>query len=99
LDPKNVAPADGGFYIYYVDLGDDNIAPGHGSVKMCQCLLEEKFVAFTPGNDFEDPAGSIGDRRFRISFAGGSEAVREAMKRFLQFWPTWVERVKAAQQK
>jgi aspartate/methionine/tyrosine aminotransferase len=96
LDPKNVAPADGGFYIY-VDLGDDNIAPGYGSVKMCQCLLEEKFVAFTPGIDFEDPAGTIGDRRFRISYAGGSESVREAMERFLQFWPTWVERVKAAQ--
>lgn len=48
LDPKNVAPADGGFYIY-IDLGDNNIAPGFGSVKMCQFLLEEKYVAFTPG--------------------------------------------------
>jgi aspartate/methionine/tyrosine aminotransferase len=95
LDPKNVAPADGGFYIY-VDLGDDNIAPGFGSVKMCECLLEEKYVAFTPGIDFEDPATNIGDRRFRISYAGGIDTVRAAMERFYQFWPTWVERVNAA---
>ena len=53
LDPKNVAPADGGFYSY-IDL-DQDIAPGFGSVKMCECLLEEKYVAFTPGIDFEDP--------------------------------------------
>jgi aspartate/methionine/tyrosine aminotransferase len=54
------------FYIC-LDLGDDNIAPGFGSVKMCKCfLLEEKYVFFTPGIDFEDPATNIGDRRFRI---------------------------------
>ena len=65
IDPKNIAPADGGFYIY-IDLGSDNIAlPEFGSVKMCECLLEEKHVAFTPGIDFEDPATTIGDQRFR----------------------------------
>jgi hypothetical protein len=32
LDRKNVAPADGDIYIY-LDLRDDNIAPGFGSVK------------------------------------------------------------------
>ena len=95
LDQKNIAPADGGFYIY-VDLGNENIAPGLGSVKMCQCLLEEKYVAFTPGIDFEDPETDIGDRRFRISYAGGIETVKEAMERFFQFWPTWVERVRSA---
>ncbi len=90
-----MAPAGGGFYIY-VDLGEVHIAPGFGAVKMCECLLEEKYVAFTPGIDFEDPATNIGDRRFRISYAGGIDAVREAMGRFYQFWPTWVERVNAA---
>jgi aspartate/methionine/tyrosine aminotransferase len=95
LDPKNIAPADGGFYIY-IDLGDENIAPGFGSVKMCEELLETYHVAFTPGNDFEDPESSLGDRRFRISYAGGINAVREAMDRFYQFWPTWIEKVKAA---
>jgi aspartate/methionine/tyrosine aminotransferase len=95
LDPKNIAPADGGFYIY-IDLGDDNVAPGLGSVKMCTMFLEEKFVAMTPGNDFEDPATGLGDRRFRISYAGGIETARKAMERFHEFWPTWVERVKKA---
>lgn len=94
IDPANIAPADGGFYVY-IDLGNDNVAPGLGSVAMCDALLEEEGVAFTPGNDFEDPAGSLGDRRFRISYAGGVETAKKAMKRFHKFWPTWVERVKA----
>lgn len=95
LDPQNIAPADGGFYIY-VDLGEENIAEGYGSVMMCQSLLEEKYVAFTPGIDFEDPLDTLGNRRFRISYAGGVDTVREAMERFLDFWPTWVDRVRAA---
>lgn len=94
IKKENVAPADGGFYIY-IDLGEENVAPGYGSVKMCQCLLEEQYVAFTPGNDFEDPATNLGDRRFRISYAGGIEAIREAMERFHAFWPGWIQRVKA----
>jgi aspartate/methionine/tyrosine aminotransferase len=48
LDPRNIAPADGGFYVY-IDLGDENLAPGFGSVGMCEALLEEEHVAFTPG--------------------------------------------------
>ena len=95
LDPQNVAPADGGFYIY-VDLGIENIAPGLGSVKMCETLLEEKYVAFTPGIDFEDPTTDVGDRRFRISYAGGIDTVREAMERFYEFWPSWIQRVQEA---
>ena len=51
LDPNNIAPADGGFYVY-IDLGEENVAPGFGSVAMCQALLEEEFVAFTPGAFF-----------------------------------------------
>jgi aspartate/methionine/tyrosine aminotransferase len=97
LNPKNVAPADGGFYIY-IDLGSENTAPRFGSVKMCEALLEEKFVAFTPGIDFEDPSTNDGDRRFRISYAGGIETVKEAMERFYEFWPSWMERVHAAKQ-
>ena len=95
IEPKNIAPADGGFYIY-VDLGEENIAPGYGSVKMCETLLEEEYVAFTPGIDFEDLTTDIGDRRFRISYAGGIETAREGMERFYRFWPTWIERVRAA---
>lgn len=97
IDTMNVAPADGGFYIY-IDLGENNIAaPNHGSVQMCQALLEEEYVAFTPGIDFEDPNDNLGNRRFRISYAGGVERVRMGMERFRRFWPSWLERVHEAQ--
>jgi aspartate/methionine/tyrosine aminotransferase len=95
IKPKNIAPAHGGFYVY-VDLGDENYAPGLGSVAMCASLLEEEFVAFTPGTDFEDPSTGLGDRRFRISYAGGVETVRQAMERFHRFWPKWLAKVKEA---
>ena len=92
IDPNNIAPADGGFYIY-VDLGDKNVTDQLGSVKMCQLLLEEQHVAFTPGIDFEDPTTNLGERRFRISYSQGIDVVKEAMERFQQFFPTWMERV------
>lgn len=92
INPKNIAPADGGFYVY-VDLGEENVAPGMGSVAMCKALLEEEHVAFTPGNDFEDPSGDLGDRRFRISYAGGVENAKVGLERFRRFWPTWKKRV------
>lgn len=78
----------------YVDLGDENVAENFGSVRMCECLLEEQHVAFTPGNDFEDPGTNLGDRRFRISYSQGVEVVKEAMERFHKFWPTWIQRVR-----
>jgi len=50
IPAKNVAPADGGFYVY-VDLGDGNVCieKGLGSTEMCSQLLEKEGVAFTPG--------------------------------------------------
>ena len=63
---------------------------------MCKTFLEEEHVAFTPGNDFEDPNGNLGDRRFRISYAGGIETAQSAMERFHRFWPSWIERVQKA---
>jgi aspartate/methionine/tyrosine aminotransferase len=89
-----VSPADGGFYVY-IDLGDDNVSidAGLGSTEMCRRLLEETGVAFTPGTDFEDPENSLGDRRFRISYAGSSNTVTKAMELFVSFWPTWVKLV------
>mmetsp|Transcript_19895 Transcript_19895/g.48844 ORF Transcript_19895/g.48844 Transcript_19895/m.48844 type:complete len:364 (-) Transcript_19895:291-1382(-) len=96
-DGKNhVAPPDGGFYVY-VDLGEENVATGHGSVAMCEALLEECHVAFTPGTDFES-LPEMGDRRFRISYAGGVETATEGLKQFVDFWPKWLERVKKVQQ-
>ena len=96
IEHSNIAPADGGFYVY-VHLGEDNVAENYGSVRMCQALLEEQHVAFTPGNDFEDPESHLGDLRFRISYAQGPDVAKEAMERFHMFWPTWLERVRAAQ--
>mmetsp|Transcript_23494 Transcript_23494/g.28885 ORF Transcript_23494/g.28885 Transcript_23494/m.28885 type:complete len:499 (+) Transcript_23494:164-1660(+) len=96
IDLKNIAPADGGFYIY-VDLGEENVASGFGSVAMCKAFLEEEKVAFTPGTDFEDPNGNLGDRRFRISYAGGVDTAKEALERFHRFWPGWMNRVKEGQ--
>ena len=101
--PGRIAPADGGFYVY-IDLGDESDGgevcscqdAGLGSVALCQQLLEEHHVAFTPGTDFEDPATSLGDRRFRISYAGGIETATKAMERFQRFWPVWMERVSDA---
>mmetsp|Transcript_21202 Transcript_21202/g.44563 ORF Transcript_21202/g.44563 Transcript_21202/m.44563 type:complete len:426 (+) Transcript_21202:113-1390(+) len=100
IPAKNVAPADGGFYVY-IDLGEDNVATeaGLGSTEMCRSLLEEEGVAFTPGTDFEDPSGNLGDRRFRISYAGGTNTIQNAMGRFHQFWSGWVKRVHEAKQK
>jgi len=95
IDNQNIAPADGGFYVY-VDLGEENTAPGLGSVALCSDLLEEEGVAFTPGIDFEDPSNGMGDRRFRISYAGGVETAREAMERFIGFWPSWQKKIKEA---
>lgn len=97
LDPKQIAPADGGFYVY-VDLGNDNVAPNLGSVAMCSTLLEQEHVAFTPGIDFEDPSTQLGDRRFRISYAGGIDSATTAMERFSKFWPKWLERVRTAKE-
>jgi len=94
---RNVAPADGGFYVY-VDLGEENVCAqeGLGSTEMCRRLLETEGVAFTPGTDFEDPANNLGDRRFRISYAGGTATVKKAMEKFLLFWSTWIELIQKA---
>uniref|UniRef100_A0A7S1BCS6 Aminotransferase class I/classII large domain-containing protein n=2 Tax=Corethron hystrix TaxID=216773 RepID=A0A7S1BCS6_9STRA len=97
IDPKNIAPADGGFYVY-VDLGSNiHIQSGLGSEAFCSALLEEEFVAFTPGTDFEDPESDLGDRRFRISYAGGVETASEAMERLKVFWDRWLIKVAQAQ--
>lgn len=97
--PSRVAPADGGFYIY-LDVGDENVCFENdvnlGTVEFCRSFLEEEGVAITPGVDFEDPAGNLGERRLRISYAGGIDTTRECSKRFQKFWPRWVERVKKA---
>ena len=69
----------------------------------CVCWFSfSTFVVVTikivsTGIDFEDPSTDLGDRRFRISYAGGIDTAKEAMVRFHRFWPTWMERVRKAQ--
>jgi len=92
----NIAPADGGFYVY-IDVGEDYIAEGLGTTEMCKTFLEEEKVAFVPGTDFEDPSGTLGNRRFRISYSGGVDTATRALDRFCDFWPRWIERVRSAQ--
>jgi len=106
----NVAPADGGFYVY-VDLGEDFVCMEPSgdnnetvldSVKLCELLLEREHVAVTPGIDFEDPEcpQNLGRRRFRISYAGGTQIITKAMDKFVGFWNNvWVPSIAAAKKR
>ena len=73
LGIDKVAPADGAFYAY-ADIGhltDD-------SADWCHRLLEDTGVAVGPGVDFDPERG----RRFvRMSFAGATEEMAEALAR------------------
>ncbi len=73
LGVTGVAPADGAFYAYadVAHLTTD-------SMSFCQRLLADTGVAIVPGIDF-DPVG--GHRSVRMSFAGATEDVREALRR------------------
>jgi hypothetical protein len=62
-------------------------------IHVCRLLLIYCILFPFLGNDFEDPATGLGDRRFRISYAGGIDTAKQAMDRFRRFWPTWLERV------
>ncbi|WP_040485531.1 pyridoxal phosphate-dependent aminotransferase [Lutibaculum baratangense] len=74
------APMDGAFYAY-VDIS----AHSHDSFDFTQRMLREIGVAATPGLDF-DP--DLGGRFMRLSIAGSSADVEEAMDRVSR----WLER-------
>ncbi|GDY32118.1 pyridoxal phosphate-dependent aminotransferase [Gandjariella thermophila] len=80
LGITRLAPADGAFYAYadVSHLGEDSMA-------LCQRLLDETGVAVVPGIDF-DPAN--GGRFVRMSFAGVTEDVREALRRLGEWLPS-----------
>ncbi|MCP2262102.1 Aspartate/methionine/tyrosine aminotransferase [Streptoalloteichus tenebrarius] len=80
LGIERVAPADGAFYAYadVSHLTDDSMA-------FCQRLLDETGVAIVPGVDF-DPVD--GGRFVRLSFAGSTEDVAEALGRLGAWLPT-----------
>ncbi|WP_299378168.1 aminotransferase class I/II-fold pyridoxal phosphate-dependent enzyme [uncultured Kiloniella sp.] len=73
----NLAPADGGFYIY-ADISNRT----NDSQSFCSRLLAETGIAATPGVDF-DPFN--GTHFMRFSFAGTEQTMLEAVKR-LKSW-------------
>jgi aspartate/methionine/tyrosine aminotransferase len=77
LGLDRLAPADGAFYVY-ADVGhltDD-------SMSWCRRLLAETGVATAPGVDFDT---AVGNRFVRLSFAGSTDDVAEALVR-LEGW-------------
>ena len=70
-------PVDGAFYLYA-----DVARFTNDSVTFCRRMLDEAGVAATPGVDFDPTEGS---HHMRLSFAGGEEVCREAVRR-LQGW-------------
>ncbi len=73
LGVGRIAPPDGAFYAY-LDVSrwtDDSVA-------WCAEILDRTGVALTPGVDFDTVDGR---RTVRLSFAGGTEEIAEAMDR------------------
>ena len=82
LDPRllnNAAPPEGAFYLY---LDTSRISPD--SVDLANRLLDEAFVATTPGIDFDTANGG---KALRLSFAGTEDDMSEAVRRI----NSWVE--------
>ncbi|GAA4854156.1 aminotransferase class I/II-fold pyridoxal phosphate-dependent enzyme [Saccharopolyspora rosea] len=77
LGITRVAPADGAFYAWadVSDLTDD-------SPDFCRRLLDDTGVAVVPGVDF-DPVR--GNRSVRLSFAGSTEEISEALDRLARW--------------
>ncbi|HEX3789221.1 MAG TPA: pyridoxal phosphate-dependent aminotransferase [Pseudonocardiaceae bacterium] len=79
LGINRLAPADGAFYAYA-----DVSHLTSDSLGFCQRLLADTGVAIAPGIDF-DPVD--GGRFVRMSFAGSTEDVREALYRLGEWLP------------
>lgn len=71
------APPDGAFYLY-VDVADRT----QDSEEFCRKILAETGVALTPGTDFDADRGHTS---LRISYAGTTGEIREAVSR-LKGW-------------
>lgn len=73
LGIDRLAPADGAFYVYadVSDLTDDSLA-------FCERLLADTGVAIAPGIDFDTTGGN---RFVRLSFAGATADITEALRR------------------
>ncbi|MEV0947681.1 pyridoxal phosphate-dependent aminotransferase [Rhodococcus sp. NPDC049939] len=78
LGISDLAPADGAFYVY-ADIGhllDETRA--ETSTQWCSRLLQDTGVALAPGVDFDTVRGN---RTVRLSFAGATAEIREALVR------------------
>ncbi len=77
LGIDHLAPADGAFYAYadLSELTDDSLA-------WCAAVLADTGVALTPGVDFDTRAGN---RFVRLSFAGSTAEVDEAVDRLERY--------------
>ena len=73
LGLDRIHPADGAFYLYA-----DVARFTNDSLGFCRRMLAETGVAATPGLDFDPHEGA---HHLRLSFAGGEEACREAVRR------------------
>ncbi|RVW06503.1 pyridoxal phosphate-dependent aminotransferase [Rhodococcus spongiicola] len=79
LGLTDLAPADGAFYVYadIAHLTDDSTA-------WCARLLAETGLALAPGVDFDT---AHGDRTVRLSFAGSTAEIRDALHRLERWLP------------
>ncbi|MGH3862661.1 pyridoxal phosphate-dependent aminotransferase [Actinokineospora sp.] len=79
LGIDRIAPADGAFYAYA-----DVTHLTHDSMSFCQRLLADTGLAIVPGIDF-DPVD--GNRFVRLSFAGATADIEEALRRLRSWEP------------
>ncbi|MDT5174942.1 MAG: hypothetical protein QOG37_2193, partial [Mycobacterium sp.] len=75
-----LAPTDGAFYVY-ADVSDFTT----DSMAFCSKLLADSGVAIAPGIDF-DPA--LGSSYVRLSFAGPTDDIEEALRRIGAWLPS-----------
>jgi aspartate/methionine/tyrosine aminotransferase len=79
LGITELAPADGAFYIYAdVSHLTDN------TMEYCRTLLADTGIAVAPGRDFDTTRG---DRFIRLSFAGETPDITEALRRLREYLP------------
>ena len=81
----DLAPSDGAFYLYADISGLGMKSPD--STTLAEAMLREANVACTPGVDFDQEQGHL---HFRLSFAGSTEAMKEASRRLNDWLPRFL---------
>ncbi len=76
-----LAPADGAFYVY-ADIADYST----DSLAFCAKLLADTGVAIAPGIDFDTVHGGA---YVRLSFAGPTSDIQEALRRMGPWLASW----------